>query len=107
MRLKVADVKYHQDAVKQVKVGDTIELIPQPHCPYDAHAIRIFHESRLLGYVPRVLTSTVSRIGVNMGVVVGMDKPVGVDIVGVTISVGEDIAPIQEFMDVTTWGHIR
>jgi hypothetical protein len=37
----------------QLKVGDALKLVREPHNPHDANAIRVEWEGRMLGYVPR------------------------------------------------------
>ncbi len=41
---RVAGTSYYSTAVYWVKPGDAVELIPEPDCPYDPDAVRVFHK---------------------------------------------------------------
>ncbi len=51
----VAGVKFHQKAFTEanVKLGDKIELKPEPTNLYDSNAIAVYKGEHHIGYVPR------------------------------------------------------
>jgi hypothetical protein len=53
--LFVAGLQYY-DALEvwaELKIGTKLTLEPEPTNPYDRHAIRVLHNGRMLGYLPR------------------------------------------------------
>jgi len=75
----IAGVKFHQlgSIISKVKVGDYLDLIPEPTNKFDPNAIRIEYPdadaSIMLGYVPKKFSSEISamlEIGSNLNCVV-------------------------------------
>jgi len=51
----LAGFRYHAGAEvwRELRVGERLELAPEPGNPHDANAVRVLWRGRLLGYVPR------------------------------------------------------
>jgi hypothetical protein len=49
-------------ALRQMHVGDTLQLQPHPENPVDPSAVAIFAGDTMLGYVPRYLAADVKRL---------------------------------------------
>jgi HIRAN domain-containing protein len=60
----VAGVSFRPEAMGGVRVGSLLQLEPEPSNPHDPHAIAVHaaEGGRQIGYVPRPLTGTVSRL---------------------------------------------
>jgi hypothetical protein len=46
---------------RDMRAGDRLELVREPHNPYDANAVRVEWRGRSLGYVPRRDNAAVAR----------------------------------------------
>lgn len=46
----------------ELRVGDALELVPEPDNPYDAQAVRVDWHGHKLGYIPRVENTAVSQM---------------------------------------------
>lgn len=59
----VAGFQFHEgrQVWDQLKVGDPLTLVREPHNPHDARAVRIEWNNHLLGYVPRAENEAVAR----------------------------------------------
>ncbi len=53
----LAGVFARRSEASQVRCGDPVRIVPEPTNPYDAKALAVFHEDRLIGYIPRVRQS--------------------------------------------------
>lgn len=51
----VAGFRFHDgpEVIADLRVGDAVELVPEPHNPHDERAIRVQWRGAHLGYVPR------------------------------------------------------
>ncbi|MBN8728457.1 MAG: hypothetical protein J0H15_12250 [Xanthomonadales bacterium] len=47
--------------IDRLGAGDSIELVREPHNPYDPHAVRVDWNGRKLGYVPRAENAPVAQ----------------------------------------------
>jgi hypothetical protein len=63
-RSPVAGFRHYEgrDAWPALKVGDRLELMREPENPYDANAVRVRWQGRMLGYVPRRDNAAVARL---------------------------------------------
>ena len=58
----VAGVKHHHlpVVIDMLCEGDLLELVPEPTNVYDQYAVRIQHDSTMLGYVPKKISEQVT-----------------------------------------------
>jgi len=58
----VAGVQHHHlhKVIKEIEEGDYLDLIPDPSNKFDPNAVRIEHNSTMLGYVPKKFSAEVS-----------------------------------------------
>jgi hypothetical protein len=59
----LAGSQYHalEEVRHQLQVGMRLQLVREPDNPHDARAVRIDWQGHVLGYLPRVENTTVSR----------------------------------------------
>ena len=50
------------DAVNRMKVGDHLDLVPEPTNKFDPNAVRIEFQDIFLGYVPKKFSSEISAM---------------------------------------------
>ncbi len=61
----IAGVQHHpgmKEAIKNLKIGTVLDLIPDPENKFDPNAVRIEHIENMLGYVPMKISAEVSGI---------------------------------------------
>lgn len=60
----VAGVQHHQihNVLDELRVGDDLDLVPEPDNKYDPNAVRIEYDSTMLGYVPKKFSSEISAM---------------------------------------------
>jgi hypothetical protein len=58
----VAGVSFYQDNLVNLKIGDNLDIIPQPENPHDSGAKAVYHNGVQLGYIPKILAQRVSGI---------------------------------------------
>jgi len=58
-----AGLRHHEAKAvwAQLRVGDALALVREPHNPHDANAVRIEWQGRMLGYLPRGDNEDVAR----------------------------------------------
>lgn len=42
-----------KDIANTIKVGDLMDLVPEPHNEYDSNAVAVYYKGLKIGYVPR------------------------------------------------------
>lgn len=52
---RIAGISHYQSAASLCRIGDSVELTPEPTNPYDPDAVAIHCRDRKIGYVPRDL----------------------------------------------------
>lgn len=59
----LAGSQFHalEEVREQLQVGMPLQLVREPENPHDARAVRVDWQGYVLGYLPRVENSTVSR----------------------------------------------
>lgn len=59
----VAGFRYHEGKAvwDQLKVGDALQLVREPHNAHDPKAVRVDWRGHVLGYVPRVENHGIAR----------------------------------------------
>lgn len=59
----LAGSQFHalEEVREQLQVGMPLQLVREPENPHDARAVRVDWQGHVLGYLPRVENSTVSR----------------------------------------------
>ncbi|HWQ39035.1 MAG TPA: HIRAN domain-containing protein [Burkholderiales bacterium] len=59
----LAGFQYHDGKAvwEEMKVGDRLVLVREPDNPYDARAVRVEWNGRMIGYLPRVENAAVAR----------------------------------------------
>lgn len=59
----LAGSQYHalEEVREHLQVGTPLQLVREPDNPHDARAVRVDWQGHVLGYLPRVENSTVSR----------------------------------------------
>ena len=60
----IAGLQYYEvlEVWKDLKIGDALDLIPEPDNRYDKHAVVVAFGDHKLGYLPRSQNRTVSKI---------------------------------------------
>lgn len=60
----VAGFRYHEgpDIMRELHVGDEVQLVAEPGNPYDPWAVRIEHRKTHIGYLPRTQNEAISRL---------------------------------------------
>ena len=58
----IAGAQFHDLAkvIKDIKVGELLNLEPEPNNKYDPNAVKILHEDVFLGYVPKKFSAEVA-----------------------------------------------
>lgn len=51
--LEVAGFRHEKVLISDLKVGDHVQLIPEPGNMYDSQAIAVMHNNRRIGYISR------------------------------------------------------
>ena len=59
----LAGSQFHalEEVREHLQVGTPLQLVREPDNPHDARAVRVDWQGHVLGYLPRVENSTVSR----------------------------------------------
>ena len=58
----VSGVSFYQDNLLSLKIGDKLDIIPQPENPYDPAAKAVYYNGLQLGYIPKILAQRVNGI---------------------------------------------
>ena len=60
----IAGLQYYDilEIWKSLKIGDRVELIPEPENPYDHNAVMVLCRGKQLGYLPRSENRHIARI---------------------------------------------
>lgn len=60
----IAGLQYYEvlEVWKQLEIGQTLDLIPEPDNRYDKHAVVVAFEGKKLGYLPRSQNRVISKI---------------------------------------------
>lgn len=60
----IAGLQYYEvlEVWKNLEIGQTLELIPEPNNRYDEHAVIVAFDGKKLGYLPRSQNKVVSKI---------------------------------------------
>lgn len=60
----IAGVQHHDlhKVIKNLSVGDLLDLVPEPTNKYDPNAVRIEYDGTMCGYVPKKFSSEVSAM---------------------------------------------
>ena len=61
----IAGVQHHpgmKEVIKDLEVGNTLDLVKDPENKFDPNAVRIEHEGNMLGFVPMKFSSEVVGI---------------------------------------------
>jgi hypothetical protein len=60
----IAGFQYHDgpQLLPELRTGQSVQLVAEPDNPYDRWAVRIEHESRHIGYLPRNQNQPISRL---------------------------------------------
>lgn len=53
---KIAGIPHRNPDLSVLKVGDEVQLIPEPDNKFDPNAIKVMHNGVHLGYIPRTDT---------------------------------------------------
>lgn len=63
-KFSVAGFQYYKGPrlIKKIKPGDELTLSAEPSNTHDEFAVRIFHKSRMIGYVPMSDNRHISRL---------------------------------------------
>lgn len=58
----IAGVQHHEmhTIIKELEVGDILELVPEYDNKYDPNAVKIIYGETMLGYVPRKFSAEIS-----------------------------------------------
>lgn len=92
--VSVVGVSWHQEAIASVRVGDEVEIRPDPLNPHDANARVVISAKGTLGHLSRAVAARLAKEhpGVLRGVVV---ERLGLVTTGLRINViSEDAAPV-------------
>jgi len=76
----IAGVKFHSmpTIIKDIEVGESLTLIPEPANKYDPNAVRIMRSEIFCGYVPKKFSSEVAsmlEVGVSLSCTVSAVNP--------------------------------
>lgn len=55
-RCKIAGVPHRKPDLSKLKLGDSVNLVHEPHNAFDPNAIMVLHNGVHLGYIPKVET---------------------------------------------------
>ena len=60
----IAGLQYYEvlEVWKELEIGNTLDLTPEPDNRYDKHAIIVSYKGKKLGYLPRSQNRDVSKI---------------------------------------------
>lgn len=60
----IAGLQYYEklEVWKNLKIGDPVELIPQPENPYDKNTVIVACKGKQLGYLPRSENRHIAKI---------------------------------------------
>jgi len=63
MKFYVAGVRFHKfhTIVNSLNEGDSVQLVLEPSNKYDKFAVRVEVQNTMLGYVPKILSETISN----------------------------------------------
>ena len=63
-RFSVAGFQFHEgvDTIDKFKVGDSLEMIPEPDNIHDEFAVRLDHKNINIGFIPRSDNKHISRL---------------------------------------------
>lgn len=64
LHCNIAGLQYYEvlEVWKNLEIGQTLELIPEPNNRYDEHAVIVAFDGKKLGYLPRSQNKVVSKI---------------------------------------------
>ena len=77
MSVHVKGISHYQGAARHCRAGDTVDLVPEPHNPYDNSAVRVDCRGGKIGYLPCELASSLvlkvraGRVSASVSNVVG------------------------------------
>lgn len=58
----LSGVSFYQDNLEKLRIGDKLDIIPQPENPYDPAAKAVYHNGLQLGYIPKALAQRFNGI---------------------------------------------
>lgn len=70
MNVRVKGISHYQEAASHCRIGDTVELVPEPENPHDRNAVRVDCHGRRIGYIARELAPRIQPLA-KAGLVTG------------------------------------